>query len=68
MRSMVEGGRSVALPPLHRTPCGPPPRSGEDCPRAASFPLLHPHQQHSFAHLRAFSRLQLGDNAIEWGD
>jgi hypothetical protein len=33
MRSMVEGARVsmlAALAPLHRTSCGPPPRSGEE--------------------------------------
>jgi hypothetical protein len=33
MRSMVEGAHAsmlAALAPLHRTPCGPPPRAGED--------------------------------------
>ena len=30
MRSMVEGGRSLAQPPLHQPSAGPPPRSGEE--------------------------------------
>ncbi|MDB5692213.1 MAG: hypothetical protein JWO81_1276 [Alphaproteobacteria bacterium] len=33
MRSMVEGARRstlAALTPLHPTPCGPPPRAGEE--------------------------------------
>src|SRR3954471_18522262 len=43
MRSMVEGARAsrlAALAPLHRTSCGPPPRSGEEPYRIA--PLTHP--------------------------